>query len=523
MTRRPLSTFLAVTLVATVSVIGGNASAGEHPDRAPYHGARSAATPPPTVVSAQVIVGAAADPVTGGYWLVAADGGIFSFGVPFFGSAGAVPLIAPIVSMAATSDAQGYWLAASDGGVFAFGDAKFSGSAGGTPLTRPVIGMASDPVTGGYWLVAADGGIFSFGAPFFGSTGGVSLAAPIVGMAATADGGGYWLVASDGGVFAFGDAKFSGSASALALSHPIVAMSADPATGGYWLVAADGGVFSFDAPFFGSAGGLVLNRALAAMAPTSSGGYWLVGADGAVYTYGDAPYLGSVSVLPLAGLTVTIDPGHDGGNGSNPQIINQPIDGGGFTEPCDTAGATTDDGYPEHAFNFDVATRAAALLRAEGANVLLTRSTDGGVGPCVNVRAAIGNNAHAAAAISIHADGGPPTGRGFTVITPAPVVSSISNNTGIVAPSQELGAEVVGAFATDTGEPASNYDGQAGLDTRDNLGGLNLSTVPKVLIECANMRNAADAALIENPTWRQQAAQGISGGITAFLVAQEKV
>jgi N-acetylmuramoyl-L-alanine amidase len=74
---------------------------------------------------------------------------------------------------------------------------------------------------------------------------------------------------------------------------------------------------------------------------------------------------------------------------------------------CDTAGAQTDAGYPEHAFTFNVAMRLARLLRAEGATVVLTRPNDHGVGPCVTQRAAIGNRAHADAAISIHADGGP--------------------------------------------------------------------------------------------------------------------
>ena len=99
-------------------------------------------------------------------------------------------------------------------------------------------------------------------------------------------------------------------------------------------------------------------------------------------------------------------------------------------------------------------------------------------------------------------------------------MSSISDNLGIVAPSAELAQTVASAFGSVTGEPPSTYDGQGGLDVRDNLGGLNLSTVPKVLIECANMQNAADAALLESPTWRQLAAQGITDGITAFLAAQ---
>jgi hypothetical protein len=35
--------------------------------------------------------------------------------------------------MAAMPDGQGYWLIASDGGVFTFGDGSFFGSWGGNP------------------------------------------------------------------------------------------------------------------------------------------------------------------------------------------------------------------------------------------------------------------------------------------------------------------------------------------------------------------------------------------------------
>ncbi len=107
---------------------------------------------------------------------------------------------------------QGYWMVAADGGIFSFADAGFFGSMGGQPLNSPIVGMASTPDGGGYWEVASDGGIFTFGdAHYFGSMGGRHLNKPIVGMAATPDGGGYWEVASDGGIFSFGDASFFGS------------------------------------------------------------------------------------------------------------------------------------------------------------------------------------------------------------------------------------------------------------------------------------------------------------------------
>ena len=154
----------------------------------------------------------------------------------------AVRLNQPIVAMAPTPSRGGYWLVASDGGIFSFGDAAFFGSMGGKPLNKPIVGMAATPDGGGYWLVASDGGIFSFGdAAFFGSMGGKPLNKPIVGMAATHDGLGYWLVASDGGIFSFGDAAFHGSMGGQPLNKPIVGMASSPDGLGYWLVASDGG------------------------------------------------------------------------------------------------------------------------------------------------------------------------------------------------------------------------------------------------------------------------------------------
>ncbi|MGH8916851.1 MAG: serine hydrolase, partial [Actinomycetes bacterium] len=184
------------------------------------------------------VVGMAATKDGGGYWLVAADGGVFTFGdAGFYGSAGSYRLSQPVVGMAATPTGQGYWLVAADGGIFAFGDAGFFGSAGSYRLNRPVVGMAATPTGGGYWLVASDGGIFTFGdAGFFGSAGSYHINQPVVGMAATPTGHGYWLVAADGGIFTFGDAQFAGSAAGQALEQPVVGMAASPSGAGYWLV-----------------------------------------------------------------------------------------------------------------------------------------------------------------------------------------------------------------------------------------------------------------------------------------------
>ena len=224
-----------------------------------------------------------------------------AFGATSLGDLSAASPNRPVVAMAATADGGGYWLVASDGGVFSYGDAAFHGSTGGLTLVQPIVGMAEDPATGGYWLVASDGGVFAFDAPFEGSEGGQPLNQPIVGMAATPDGDGYWLVARDGGIFSFGDAAFHGSEGGQALNAPVVGMAAT-AGGGYWLVASDGGIFSFGgASFHGSTGGLALNAPVVGMAATGDGGgYWLVASDGGVFTFGDAPFDGSALSGPDA-------------------------------------------------------------------------------------------------------------------------------------------------------------------------------------------------------------------------------
>ena len=240
--------------------------------------------------------------LTEGYWLVASDGGIFSYGTGFFGSTGAMTLNKPIVGMSPTADDNGYWLVASDGGIFSYGDAAFFGSTGAMTLNKPIVGIAPTPDGKGYWLVASDGGIFSYGdAAFFGSTGAMTLNKPIVGMAPTPDGKGYWLVASDGGIFSYGDAAFFGSTGAMTLNKPIVGMAPTPDGKGYWLVASDGGIFSYgDAAFFGSTGAMTLNKPIVGMAPTPDGkGYWLVASDGGIFAYGDATFLGSTGGTPL--------------------------------------------------------------------------------------------------------------------------------------------------------------------------------------------------------------------------------
>ena len=121
----------------------------------------------------------------------------------------------------------GYWLVASDGGVFSFGDAQFFGSMGGKPLARPIVGVASTADGGGYWLVASDGGVFSFGdAHFFGSAGGSFIGTAFVGIVATSTSHGYWIPNEAGGLFDYGDAQFLGSCMSQGIAARVVGMTA---------------------------------------------------------------------------------------------------------------------------------------------------------------------------------------------------------------------------------------------------------------------------------------------------------
>ncbi len=244
-----------------------------------------------------------------GYDLVAADGGVFTFGQPFCGTAETGQLVPPMVGIAMSPGTGGYWVADAQGNVLNFGGAQLYGSMTGRHLNSPIVGIAARPDGSGYWLVAADGGVFAFGDPatYFGSLVSRHLSAPIVGIASTPDGNGYWMVASNGKVFAFGDANLPGTMASKHLKGPIVSITPDVATGGYWLTAADGGVFNFNAPFEGSMAKAKLNENIVGMASTADGdGYWLVAADGGIFAFGDAPFVGSLGSRKLNSPVVSV-------------------------------------------------------------------------------------------------------------------------------------------------------------------------------------------------------------------------
>jgi len=210
---------------------------------------------------------------------------------------------------------------------------------------------------------------------------------------------------------------------------------------------------------------------------------------------------------------VVLDPGHNGGNAANPAAINKPVPAGrGQTKACNTTGTATNAGFPEHAFTWAVSLQVRDILTARGVKVLLTRPTDTGVGPCVNQRAAVGNQSAADAVVSIHADGSTsPSAHGFHVAYSSPPLNAQQGE-----PSMRL-ARTMRDGLRSAGFPLSTYIGSAGLSPRADLGGLNLSERPAVLVECGNMRNATEAAAFSSKAGQRSYATAIAAAILAYL------
>lgn len=221
----------------------------------------------------------------------------------------------------------------------------------------------------------------------------------------------------------------------------------------------------------------------------------------------------SSTTTTIAARVVVLDPGHNGGNARNPSVINKPVPAGrGQTKPCNTTGTATNAGYSEHAFTWDVTQRVGAKLSAKGIRVVYTRDDDNGVGPCVNERAAIGNRAGAAAVVSIHADGSDSAGaHGFHVAYSNPPLNAAQGQPSISLAQTLRDSLRSGGFAV------SNYLGGNGLAPRNDLAGLNLSERPAALIECGNMRDATEAALMSTADGRQRYANAVAAGVLTYL------
>ena len=223
-----------------------------------------------------------------------------------------------------------------------------------------------------------------------------------------------------------------------------------------------------------------------------------------------------VSAAPanIAGMVVFLDPGHNGANDSS--ISRQVPTGRGGTKNCQESGTSTDNGYPEHTFNWDTVLRIRQSLTALGVRTAMSRGNDTGPGPCVDERAEMANSLKPNAIVSIHADGGPPTGRGFHVNYSSPPLNQVQ-----AGPSVQF-AQVMRDQLQASGLVPATYIGSGGLYPRADLTGLNLAQYPSILIELGNMKNPADVGLITSEEGRQKYADAVVRGIAGFLGSQQR-
>lgn len=221
--------------------------------------------------------------------------------------------------------------------------------------------------------------------------------------------------------------------------------------------------------------------------------------------------LSSEEELPLDDVHIALDPGHNGGNAAAPAEINALVeDGRGGYKACNTVGSTTDSGYAEHAFNFDVAVRTQELLEADGATVSMTREDDSSVGPCIDERGQFAGEVGADVLVSIHANGTEdPAAQGYFVILPGPPLNEAQGE-----PSQELADHIMDALGEE-GFSQSNIIPE-GIMARSDIGTVNWPEVPVVLLELAEMRSPEEAALIESEEGRQRYAEAIHEGLSTW-------
>jgi N-acetylmuramoyl-L-alanine amidase len=197
-----------------------------------------------------------------------------------------------------------------------------------------------------------------------------------------------------------------------------------------------------------------------------------------------------------AAAIVFLDPGHNGANDGS--INRQVATGRGETKECQTTGTTTDTGYPEHSFNWEVVLRIREELTQLGVRTAMSRGNDNALRPD--------------AIVSIHADGGPPDGRGFHVNYSNPPLNDAQPGAAVRL------AQVMASQLAAAGLTPSTYRGTNGLYGRADLAGLNLAQYPSILIEMGNMKNQQEATAMATPEGRAKYAGAVVQGINAYLV-----
>ncbi|GEE03833.1 hypothetical protein nbrc107696_42790 [Gordonia spumicola] len=222
----------------------------------------------------------------------------------------------------------------------------------------------------------------------------------------------------------------------------------------------------------------------------------------------------------LTGKTIFLDPGHQG-SAAGHDLNKQVPDGRGGTKECQTTGAISVTGKPEHTINWDITQLVKAALESKGARVVLSRNDDTGWGGCVDERAEAASRSGAAVAVSLHADststGADAAKTGFHMIVPTlPIpdktVDAVQSGEGRKASNTMRDAFKAAGFT-----PA-NYAGAVdGIQTRPDIAAVNLTRVPAVFIEMGNLSDPIEAAALASPQGAARYAVAITNGISSYV------
>lgn len=212
----------------------------------------------------------------------------------------------------------------------------------------------------------------------------------------------------------------------------------------------------------------------------------------------------------LKGKVIALDPGHNGGNAAHPEEINREVpDGRGGTKACNTTGTSTNSDYPEADFTWSVAKKLKTSLTDAGAEVVLSRKDNKGVGPCVDERGTFADDADLL--VSIHANGSESSSvRGFHIIVADPGEDEKTEKASVSL------AKSLGSAMGETFIPNQAY-GKDAISRRPDLAGLNNASVPAVIVECGEMRNPAEAKLMESKSGQSKYAAALFDGIVDWF------
>ena len=232
-----------------------------------------------------------------------------------------------------------------------------------------------------------------------------------------------------------------------------------------------------------------------------------------------APAAPSATGNSLAGKTVFLDPGHQGGSAGH-SLSAQVPDGRGGKKDCQTTGATGVNGAAEHTVNWQISQLVKAGLESQGARVVLSRPDDTGWGGCVAERAAAASRSGAAGAVSLHADsttaGADAAKKGFHMIVPALPLPDAKANA-VQGGQGRKASDIMRDAFVKAGFPPANYAGvNNGIQTRSDIAAVNLTTVPAVFIEMGNLSNPTEAAALAGHDGQLKYAMAITNGILNY-------